>query len=539
MDSFEQLLTIAERYNLNEIKQLLLSARELNQQKYIDIAVLGQFKAGKSSFINSLIGQNLLPTGVIPVTAIVTRIFYKKDLTITIHFQNGRKQNISLEQLPEFITEALNPNNQKSVSLADIGTPKMAKFKNLRFIDTPGLGSIFENNTQTTQQWQAKTTIAIIVISAERPLSEADKKLLDQIKQFSYKTYCILSKTDLFDQKQLQEITRFVSQNLRQILNAQVPVLHYSIKKDTEKHKQQIIKTIFEPLLQNPNTQISQIYQYKLLRAATLLQNYLQIALKASRKTQQEQQQLREQIFNSTTSSNFLYQQVQLIASDLKSHVRSQLEEFIMPHKKLLINQIQQKFKQEYPAWRGNLYRISRQYEKWLKQTLGQHIRKIVDQHHPQMQQILDSARKSLEFFTQTFTQKLSEKIRQSLGLDIKTLSWQAELPKLKSPDISVYRAFDSNIDLLWFLFPMLIFKNIFEQKFLRQIPMEVEKNLYRTVSILTGMINKQIENLAQQAIKYINQYIETISKALTIETEKIQQLTTDLQTIEKITQTY
>ncbi len=539
MDSFEQLLTIAERYNLNEIKQLLLSARELNQQKYIDIAVLGQFKAGKSSFINSLIGQNLLPTGVIPVTAIVTRIFYKKDLTITIHFQNGRKQNISLEQLPEFITEALNPNNQKSVSLADIGTPKMAKFKNLRFIDTPGLGSIFENNTQTTQQWQAKTTIAIIVISAERPLSEADKKLLDQIKQFSYKTYCILSKTDLFDQKQLQEITRFVSQNLRQILNAQVPVLHYSIKKDTEKHKQQIIKTIFEPLLQNPNTQISQIYQYKLLRAATLLQNYLQIALKASRKTQQEQQQLREQIFNSTTSSNFLYQQVQLIASDLKSHVRSQLEEFIMPHKKLLINQIQQKFKQEYPAWRGNLYRISRQYEKWLKQTLGQHIRKIVDQHHPQMQQILDSARKSLEFFTQTFTQKLSEKIRQSLGLDIKTLSWQAELLKLKSPDISVYRAFDSNIDLLWFLFPMLIFKNIFEQKFLRQIPMEVEKNLYRTVSILTGMINKQIENLAQQAIKYINQYIETISKALTIETEKIQQLTTDLQTIEKITQTY
>ncbi len=537
MDDFQVLFNIAEKYNLNEIKELLDSAQELNQQKFIDIAVLGQFKAGKSSFINSLIDQNLLPTGVIPVTAIVTRIFYSKDLNITIHFLNGKSQQIPLDQLPEYITESRNPDNQKGVSIADIGTPHMAKFKTLRFIDTPGLGSIFENNTETTKQWQPKTTIAIIVISAERPLSEADRKLLDEIKHYSYKTYCILSKADLFDQNQLNEITDFVSKKLKKILNTQIPVLHYSTLKDVEKYKQQVIQTIFEPLLQNPNTQISKIYQYKLLRAATLLQNYLQVALQASKKSQDEQRQLREQIFNSTTSANFLFQQVELIASDLKSHVREQVENFLMPHKDQLIKQIQQKFKQDYPQWHGNLYKISRRYEKWLKQTLGQHIRQIVDSHHQQMQQIIDSAQKNLSFFTQTFTQKLSEKIRQSLGLEIKTLSWQANLPQLKSPDISVYRAFDSNIDLLWFLFPMFIFKNFFKQKFLRQIPLEVEKNLYRTVSILTGLINSQIENLAQQAIKYINQYIDTISKALTIETEKIQQLTTDLQTIEKITQ--
>lgn len=536
MNIEETIDQLAERYELDQVKDIIKSAREQAQGNTIDVAVLGQFKAGKSSLINSLIGKDILPTGVIPVTAIITRVFYSPTESITIKFLDNTQKEINLQELKQYITETENPQNKKNVESAEIGLPQMQWLNGIRLIDTPGLGSIFDNNTETTQRWSAQTTIALIVISTERPLSEQDRKLLDEIKKFSYKTYCILTKADLFSDKQLTEITQFVSQSLKTILKAQIPVLHYSIKKDTEKHKQHIYQIIFEPLLTNTSAQINKIYNYKLLRSALLLQNYLRIAHQASVKTQQEQRELKEKIFNSQTSANFLYQQVQLIASDLKTQVRHKLEQVLLPHKQQIIKNIQDNFVKEYKTWNGNLYQISRKYESWLKDNLQEQIKITVERYRPQMLDIVQDSAQRLSFFTETFTENIKKKILSSLGIEIKTIKWQAQLRPFHTPDISVYRAFDSNIDLLWFLFPMFIFKNTFGKQFLKQIPQEVKKNLYRTISLLTGIINQEIEQLAQQAIGYINQYIDTISKALSIQGEKIAQLESDLDTLSHIT---
>ncbi len=528
---------LAEKYQLDEIKSIILSTKDLVESNFIDVAVLGQFKAGKSSLINSIIGKDVLPTGVIPVTAIISRIFYSPVEQIIINFLDGNKKEVKLSELKEYITESLNPQNSKQVESADIALPEMEKFETIRLIDTPGLGSIFANNTETTQVWSPQTTIALIVISAERPLSEEDKKLLEQIKKFSYKTYCVLTKADLFDQNQLEEIKNFVHSSLQQTIGGDIPVLTYSIKQDTEIHKQKLYQTVFEPLIKNSTQEINNILNYKLLRAALLTQNYLKIALQASIKSVDEQRRLKEKIFNSQTSANFLYQQIQLIASDLKTKVRPQIEQMLLPHKSEIQQIISQELEKNYYTWQGNLYKISRKYEKWLKQTLSHQIKQLVSQHKAQMDEILVNAAHRFSFFTENFTQNLKKKILDNLGVEIQTLQWQAQMKPLESPDISVYRAFDSNIDLLWFLFPMFIFKKLFYKQFAKQIPLEVEKNIYRTISILTGIVNAEIEKLAQQSIVYINQYIDTISKALSIQQQKIDEIKEDLAKIEKFTQ--
>ncbi len=205
-------------------------------------------------------------------------------------------------------------------------------------------------------------------------------------------------------------------------------------------------------------------------------------------------------------------------------------------NKQQIIKNIQDNFVKEYKTWNGNLYQISRKYESWLKDNLQEQIKITVERYRPQMLDIVQDSAQRLSFFTETFTENIKKKILSSLGIEIKTIKWQAQLRPFHTPDISVYRAFDSNIDLLWFLFPMFIFKNTFGKQFLKQIPQEVEKNLYRTISLLTGIINHEIEQLAQQAIGYINQYIDTISKALSIQGEKIAQLESDLDTLSHIT---
>ena len=66
---------ICLKYDLKSLQPLIASVENLSAEKCIDIAVFGQFKAGKSSFINDIIGKTAVPTGVIPVTSVIPKSF--------------------------------------------------------------------------------------------------------------------------------------------------------------------------------------------------------------------------------------------------------------------------------------------------------------------------------------------------------------------------------------------------------------------------------------------------------------------------------
>jgi len=77
------------------------------------LVVLGQFKRGKSTLLNALLGESFLPTGVVPVTAIPTLIEYGPVRQARITFHEGATRSIALEELADYVTEAANPHNQK------------------------------------------------------------------------------------------------------------------------------------------------------------------------------------------------------------------------------------------------------------------------------------------------------------------------------------------------------------------------------------------------------------------------------------------
>ncbi|HOJ44356.1 MAG TPA: dynamin family protein, partial [Syntrophorhabdaceae bacterium] len=140
----------------------------------IDVAILGQFKAGKSSFINSIIGKKVLPVGAIPVTTVITRIQFGPEEMATVTFFDKKKINVGLDEIEEFISELKNAANQKNVEVVDITLPNLISYPGLRLVDTPGLGSIFKYNTELSEEWLPEVGAAIIAISSDRPLSEND-----------------------------------------------------------------------------------------------------------------------------------------------------------------------------------------------------------------------------------------------------------------------------------------------------------------------------------------------------------------------------
>lgn len=78
------------------------------------VACVGQFKRGKSTLINALIGQEVLPTGFIPVTAVPTIIRFGERSHARVRTRDGSWRDIPIPELKEYVTEERNPENKGS-----------------------------------------------------------------------------------------------------------------------------------------------------------------------------------------------------------------------------------------------------------------------------------------------------------------------------------------------------------------------------------------------------------------------------------------
>ena len=247
---FEYLKMLCFDYKLisltNQIKAI---ENLLVKNKNINIAILGQFKAGKSSFINSFIGTKILPVGVIPVTSAITILKYGETETITVIFENNERIEINREELDNYISETKNPENIKKVDIVEITLPFLVKYKGICFIDTPGVGSIFTHNTKATMDFSAETGIAFVTISAERPLSENETLLIKEIKQYCPEVIILLTKTDLFSEKELKEITDFMHDSLKRETGIDSKIFKYSIHENTGYLKNKLEKEILQPIV--------------------------------------------------------------------------------------------------------------------------------------------------------------------------------------------------------------------------------------------------------------------------------------------------
>ena len=204
------------------------------QSPPIDVAILGQFKAGKSSFINSLIGKSVLPVGVIPVTTVITRLQYGERAQAVVRYFDGNTSEIGINDIEAFTSEAENPSNKKNVEVVDIELPSLRDYAGLRLVDTPGLGSVFKYHVETSENWLPQVGIAILAISSDRPLSDNDVQLIRELMQHTPNIVILLTKADLLSSEQQNEVIEFFERTIQRELNRRLPIYVYSTRVKTE-----------------------------------------------------------------------------------------------------------------------------------------------------------------------------------------------------------------------------------------------------------------------------------------------------------------
>jgi hypothetical protein len=160
------------------------------------VACVGQFKRGKSSLINALIGESVLPVGVVPVTSVVTMIRYGRQRTARVRLAGGEWHDLDPGALAAYVSEAENPENRKQVDGVEVLVPSPLLASGMCLVDTPGLGSVSAGNTAATRAFVPHIDAALVVLGADPPISGEEATLVTEVGKQVQHLLVVLNKAD-------------------------------------------------------------------------------------------------------------------------------------------------------------------------------------------------------------------------------------------------------------------------------------------------------------------------------------------------------
>lgn len=174
------------------------------------VLIVGEFKRGKSTLLNALVGEDLLPTGVAPVTAVATGVRSGPRRRAVAHFRDGTEREVPPEEVGDYVDEARNAGNRRGVARVDVELPEGPP-PGVVLVDVPGLGSIHRHNTESALAALPDADAALVVASVDPPLGEAELRLLRTVSDHAARVEVVLNKVDYLggeDREAAEEFTR-------------------------------------------------------------------------------------------------------------------------------------------------------------------------------------------------------------------------------------------------------------------------------------------------------------------------------------------
>jgi hypothetical protein len=195
-------------------------ARSALASRRFNVAVMGQFKRGKSTLINALLGREVLPADVAPVTTAITVVEHGPSERAMARFDDGREEEVELGQVHLLVSEEENPGNRKRVRVVRIELPAPFLASGIRLVDTPGVGSVFANNAEVTHSFVRRIDVAIVVLGSDPPISGEELALVRSAAPGVGRMYFVLNKADLAAEQTRVKAEAFTRKVLAEALGA-------------------------------------------------------------------------------------------------------------------------------------------------------------------------------------------------------------------------------------------------------------------------------------------------------------------------------
>src|SRR6266540_3481136 len=217
--SLAKLASAAELLGLADVAgQVGEAARRLAGLE-LEVAVVGEFKRGKSTLLNALIGVEVLPAGVLPLMAVPT-VLERGEPVCRVTFTDGHTEEHDLGAVAEFVTEEHNPGNRLGVQRVVVRLHAPLLDEGVRLVDTPGVGSVLEHNTRATDAYLPSLDAAILVTSADPPISRGERAFLGRVAEQAVRLFVVLNKADYLSGEELRRTVEFTGRVVGEVVPA-------------------------------------------------------------------------------------------------------------------------------------------------------------------------------------------------------------------------------------------------------------------------------------------------------------------------------
>jgi GTPase Era involved in 16S rRNA processing len=230
LELLRDLGAIAEERGISGPAEAASGLEKKLEEERFNVVVAGEFKRGKTTFVNALLGSDLLPAAVVPLTSVVTVVGYADEVRAEIAFRDGRTLQAGPDELPRFVTEPGNPENRLGVDRALLYVPAEDLRDGVFLIDTPGVGSVYRHNTDAARAFLPEADAAIFLVSSDPPISDSERAFLEEVREESARMFFVLNKVDYLSEQEASEAISFTESVLRRSLGREVELFPLSAR---------------------------------------------------------------------------------------------------------------------------------------------------------------------------------------------------------------------------------------------------------------------------------------------------------------------
>lgn len=193
-------------------RQRLRDAANDLREMFLLVTIIGEFNAGKSTFVNALIGEPLLPVGITPTTDMIEVIRYAP-------------------------APSSKPTVREGSSVREWAHPNTGG-EGVAIVDTPGSGSVFKKHEEIAKSFLHRSDLVIFLLNARRAFADTERLYLELAKSYGKKIIVVINQADLLEERERAEVKKFVQQQIDQLLNLRPPIFLVSAKKALHNQKQ-------------------------------------------------------------------------------------------------------------------------------------------------------------------------------------------------------------------------------------------------------------------------------------------------------------
>ncbi len=233
---FQQLAEVADAVGMVTLARDIRTTRipKLEAERF-HLVVLGEFNHGKSTFVNSLLGSDILPTGITPTTASINHVVWSEHPTARVVLTTGESRALDPLQLKEWVTVA--GGHASEVAYVELGYPSDLLANSVVLVDTPGVNDLNEQRAEVTYGYVPRADAVVFLLDAGQALKDSEREFLRSrvLESARDRLIFVLGKMDMLSPDERTAVLDYVRTGLAKMMPD--PVIYALSAKDWARSK--------------------------------------------------------------------------------------------------------------------------------------------------------------------------------------------------------------------------------------------------------------------------------------------------------------